>query len=79
MKIVKWLASAILIVVVGFILVAKYSSATTVYECSGKQDYSEEGEQRSYLAKMFVKLEEYRWWVHLWSNSDGFLTVRDPR
>jgi len=23
-------------------------------------------------------LEEYRWWVHLWSDLDGFLTIEIP-
>ena len=78
MKILKWLGSAILIVIIGLVVVVKYSSTTTVYECDGKQDYELEGQPRSYLAKMFLKLEEYRWWVHLWSESDGFLTVEIP-
>ena len=64
MKIVKWLASAILIVILGFVFVAKYSSTTTVYECSGKQDYSEEVKRVVTLRRCSLS----------WRNTDGGFT-----
>lgn len=68
----KTLGVLALIVLAGFAVVAKYSVVATVYECSGT--LAPDGDH-TWLAEMFVKHNRYRWWVHLWSNSDGEITA----
>jgi hypothetical protein len=44
------------------------------YECSGH--YS--NKQQETPGTLFVKLAEYRWWVGLWSDSDGSFWLEIP-
>lgn len=63
------LASAVFFGVVVF-----FSSVETRYECAGTLSAKEVTSK----AKIFVKIERYRWWVKLWSSSDGALWVEVP-
>ena len=66
MKLLKTLGILMLIVISGFLIVPK--SVTTVYECLGELTDDDRHRER---ASMFMKHTRYRWWVHLWSDSDG--------
>lgn len=54
-----------------FLFVANFSSVKTYLECKG--NYSSNGQITQ--TKLFVSIDEYRWWVGLWSNSDGNMRV----
>ena len=75
MKFLKALGVLVLIVVVGLWIVVKYSAVTKVYECDGVLTRPDDTES---IAKVFMKHEHYRWWVHLWSDSDGNVTTESP-
>ena len=57
-----------------FMVAAKFSAVESRYKCAGS---FAEGEQRESLT-VFLKLFEYRWWVGLWSDSDGAAWVEVP-
>jgi hypothetical protein len=58
-----------------FFIVANFSiAASTRYECKGTI-ISNESRQP---ATVYFRLEEYRWWVHLWSDSDGNFWLELP-
>lgn len=59
-------------IVVIFIVVILFSEKTTKYECIGKfQNTNNE-------TSIFLKHSEYRWWVGLWSKSNGTIWVELP-
>ncbi len=57
-----------------FSVVVFFSSAESRYECTGTLSTKEITSK----AKVFIKIERYRWWVKLWSPSDGALWVEVP-
>lgn len=57
-----------------FVFGANFSVVESRFECNGKITASG-GEQP---AKVFLKLEKYRWWVGLWSDSSGSAWVEVP-
>src|SRR5262249_37055429 len=70
--ILKIIAVTVLLVGVCFYVVVNYSGLTQELTCEGY--WKELGE--NYVAQVVadvvhVQLTEYRWWVHLWSESDG--------
>lgn len=64
------LASAFLL----FVVVINFSSVELRFQCSG--DLYSHGDTTP--ANVYLKLENYRWWVGLWSESDGSLTLEIP-
>jgi hypothetical protein len=67
--------SLLAIAVVIFTVLANFSAGDSIYRCEG--NLSEEGEART--ATIFVTLTDYRWWVKLWSTSDGMVLVEAPQ
>ena len=61
-------------VVAIFLFVANFSTVPSSYECQGKVTLN--GVKTS--EKIFIRLERYRWWVGLWSSSDGSLHLQIP-
>lgn len=58
-----------------FFVVVNFSiAASTRYECTGTIGAKEPRQP----ATVYFRLEEYRWWVHLWSDSDGNLWLELP-
>ena len=74
MKALKYLGALIAVVVLLFLFVAKFSSVATTFACVGKTTT----EGASQPLTVYIKLEEYRWWVGLWSESDASLHVEIP-
>jgi len=68
----KWIAAlAIAVLVVVFFVFMTHEQR---YECAGEYSTSE----GKHPAKVFIKLVMYRWWVKLWSDSDGHLFLEIP-
>jgi len=74
MKALQYIGVVALAVVLLFFFVANYSSVKTSFECPGGLTNSNLTEPTT----IFFRLEEYRWWVGLWSESDGNLWLEVP-
>jgi hypothetical protein len=72
--ILKVAFAAMLVVVALFFVVVNYSAVESRFECAGvvKRDKTERP------ITVFIKLDEFRWWVGLWSNSHGSLWLEAP-
>lgn len=70
----KYVGAVATVVVALFIVVIGFSAAQSRYECEGT--FVAPGANSS--GTVFVKLEQYRWWVGLWSNSSGSLWLEVP-
>jgi hypothetical protein len=70
----RWLkisGGVIVAAVLLFVFVANYSIVESRFRCPG--EFIE-----STPSTAFMKIERYRWWVGLWSNSDAAVTVEIP-
>jgi hypothetical protein len=74
MKALKIFAVIVGAVVLLFLFVANYSAVESRYQCLGEVS-STDG---SHPVTVYLKLEEYRWWVGLWSESDAAIHVEIP-
>lgn len=72
MKTMKYLGSLVLSALLLFVFAVNFSSVASKFECSG--EISSEG--ASQPATIYMKLEEYRWWV--WGGSDGSVLLERP-
>ena len=70
-KIFRSLAILFVGLVAAFVVVANFSAIRTVLTCKG--EITDAGQSRP--SNLYASLNEYRWWVRLWSNSDGDLRV----
>jgi hypothetical protein len=52
----------------------KFSEIQSKYECDG---VFSSADQKT-AGKIFIELNEFRFWVHLWSESDGILYTEIP-
>lgn len=57
-----------------FLVAANFSAVETRYVCSG--DVTNDGIRHPLT--LYIKLNKYRWWVHLWSDSYGDLWIEAP-
>lgn len=57
-----------------FAFVVAFSGVESRFECAGTLTAGD----ASKPATIYVKLAEYRWWVGLWSKSDGALWLEIP-
>lgn len=73
-RLFKYLAGLVLAAGLLFVLLANFSSAQSRYQCTG----SFSSGHIPHPATVFVKLDQYRWWVGLWSASDGALWLEVP-
>ena len=74
MKFAKYMGVLLLVVVGLFLFVANFSSVASNYECAGEISFDESSESKT----IYIVLEEYRWWVGLWSDSDGNVKLEIP-
>lgn len=74
MKLMKILSAIGVAVLLLFIFVAKFSTAESRFQCPGEIS-STDG---SRPVTVYLKLEEYRWWVGLWSESDAAMHIEIP-
>lgn len=71
LKILGVIGSAVVLL---FVFVANYSTVESRYKCLGEVS-STDG---SHPETVYLKLEEYRWWVGLWSDSDAAIHAEIP-
>ena len=74
MALVKATVAAALFAAGLFVFVANFSTSSSSYVCSGKSAVS----GFSLPQTVYIKLEEARWWVGLWSDSHGSLYLEQP-
>ena len=74
MKAIKILGGLLALALLLFLFIANFSAVEYRYECNGNIT-ANGGEQP---ATVFLKLEKYRWWVGLWSESSGNAWVEVP-
>jgi hypothetical protein len=70
-KILKILSGLTVAFVLLLVFVVTSSSVESRFECSG----SATSDGNSQLLRLHMKLNEYRWWVGLWSDSDGDIWI----
>jgi len=51
-----------------------FSTKEFRYECNGRLESNNIASQKI----LYFKLVEYRWWVHLWNDSDGIVNAEIP-
>lgn len=71
----KYFGILVVVALLLFVFVANFSEIESRFQCSG--EISSEGGSRP--TTIYMKLKEYRWWVGLWSESDGNLWIETPR
>ena len=74
MKVMKILGAIGAAVLLLFVFVANFSVAESRFQCPGKIS-STDG---SHPVTVYLKLEEYRWWVGLWGESDAAMHIEIP-
>ena len=74
MKPIKILGTIVIMVLSIFVLVANFSTLETRFQCPGEIS-SADG---SRPVTVYLKLEEYRWWVGLWNESDAAINIEVP-
>ncbi|MBX6334376.1 hypothetical protein IRY61_03500 [Candidatus Saccharibacteria bacterium] len=74
MRALKILGGLVALTVLLFLFVVNFSAVESRFECSGK--ITSNGIETP--VKIFLKLETYRWWVGLWSDSSGSAWLEVP-
>lgn len=64
----------IVLLIITFGVVLGFSSEVSRFECDGQITSKNDTQP----ATIYIKLEEYRWWVGLWSDSNGNLRLEIP-
>jgi hypothetical protein len=75
MKLLKVLGVLAAAAALLFVFVANFSSVESRFQCSG--EVSSVG--NSQPTTVYVRWEQYRWWVSLWSDSDGAAWLEIPQ
>ena len=74
MKAMKYIGLLLVAAILLLVLVAKFSIVVSRFECAGKVT----SEGSSQPVSIFIKLEEVRWWVGLWSDLDASAWLEIP-
>ena len=74
MKLLKYLGALVVAALLLFVFVANFSAVESRFQCPGELS-SKDG---SHPVTVYLKLEEYRWWVGLWSEPDAAIHVEIP-
>lgn len=70
----KTVVAGILIGAALFLFVVNFSAVEGRFECVGTITRA----GNAVPSTVYIKVTEYRWWVHLWSESDGSLWLEIP-
>jgi hypothetical protein len=73
-RILKYIASTIVVLSLLFVFVANFSSVESRYECKGELTFMGVKQPKT----LYMRIGEYRWWVGLWSDSDGDVHIEIP-
>lgn len=71
---IHYFGSILFATAVLLVAVMTLSQVETRFQCSGEMSSG----TSPHPIKIFLRLTEYRWWVGLWNDSDGFLRVEIP-
>lgn len=74
MKIFKALSGILAFLIAGLFIVSNFSSTERRFECVGTISSDENMSDE----KLFFRWEKYRWWVGLWSDSEGNFWLEIP-
>ena len=74
MKIIKYLFTSAIVLIVIFLFLVRFTVVTSSFECPGT--ITSEDETQSLT--IYIKIEKYRWWVKLWADPDGDFTCEIP-
>ena len=74
MRSAKYLGALFIAAVVLFLFAVNFSSSASSFVCNGTTA-SQQGPRPTTI---YIKLEKYRWWVGLWSKSNGALHAEVP-
>jgi hypothetical protein len=74
LKFLKYAGSLFVALILLFLFVANFSAVETRYECKGELKSAGKATPKT----LFIKLETYRWWVGLWSDSNASLAIECP-
>ena len=77
MRALKVLGSILAGAILLYLFVVNFSAVQSRFECSG-EILLKGGEGATEPLTIYIRLEEYRWWVQLWGDSDGNLWVEIP-
>ena len=78
--ILKIIAVTVLLVGVCLYVVGNYSELTQELTCKGSLKELGENVVVAEVAEVVhVQLTEYRWWVHLWSENDGYVKTQTEK
>ncbi len=75
MKLMKIVGAFVAAALLLFVFVAKFSAVESRFLCPGEISYKG---LSPHPLTVYIKLEEYRWWVGLWSESDAALHLEIP-
>ena len=76
MRNVKWVGFLVVAVVVLGSAATKFSAVEVRYQCNAEV-YRAQSEPT--VASLKFRMAEYRWWMRLWSGSDGSLWLESPQ
>ncbi len=74
MKILKYVGTVALAIVLLFVFVANFSAVESRFQCPGSVSVNDV----STPTTVYIRIEQYRWWVGLWSDSDATLWLEIP-
>lgn len=74
LSILKGTVITVLLLIGGFWVLSNYSAISSRYECIGTY---ESNDNQIIKGKLFLRIDLYRFYVHLWSNSDGSYFIED--
>lgn len=74
MKFIKYFGALAVIAIFIFVIVINFSAVESRYQCTGKISSGDS----SHPTTAYIKLIKYRWWVDLWSKSNGALWLEIP-
>lgn len=70
----RFLLGAVAVGIAVLVVIFNFSAKETRFECTGTLNAGGNPDQRT----IYIKLNEYRPWVHLWTDADGDLTFEVP-
>lgn len=76
MRNIKWVSFLAVAVVVLVGAAVKFSAVEVRYQCQAEV-YRAQSQQTE--ASLEFRMAEYRWWMRLWSGSDGSLWLESPK
>ena len=74
MRLAKYIAVVLILLVMGYLFLVNFSAVESRLACAGTMTSNNEKS----ASEVFLKLQKYRWWVGLWSDSQGSAWLEIP-